>query len=162
MATLTLTEVADYLKVSAKTVRKWEDVLSQYIQSARDGKNGRHYTEESIKRLEQVAKLRDRGLSIEMVQEIFAILHAGDEAAVGNAMELVPEYSTHAMVAEMMEAFHSHFDIISKDHVDDLKQFVDHRLQAVSMSQAAILEVLGSRRDKHKRRQWFKKADRTT
>ncbi len=156
MSQLSLSEVASLLNVSTKTIRRWESALPDFIQSSGNPKTGLFYPDESIKRLGSVAQLRDKGYSLETVREIFtAVFTEQVEVAASTSLEAVPEFSSHAMVAEFMEAFHQRFDIISKEHIDDLKKFMDDRLQSVSQAQSEILDILGTRKDKHRKKRWF-------
>ncbi len=142
MSQYTLAEIAEYLEVSTRTLQKWEDALSEYIQSSRDSKAGLCYSEESAKRLEHVAKLRDKGLSLELIQEIFAILFSESKIADGVVLERMPDFTSHAMVTEITEAFHSRFGMISKDQVK-------------------FLDEIGPRKATHKRKKWFRKSATT-
>ncbi len=156
MSQLSLSEVASFLSVSTKTIRRWESALSDFIESSGDPKTGISYSEESVKRLGSVSQLRDKGYSLETIREIFtAVLTEPEEVAASASLEVIPEYSSHAMVAEFMEAFHQRFDIISKEHIDDLKHFMDERIQNVSSAQSEILDLLGTRKDKHRKKKWF-------
>jgi len=142
MSQYTLAEIAEYLEVSTRTLQKWEDALSEYIQSSRDSKAGLCYSEESAKRLEHVAKLRDKGLSLELIQEIFAILFSESKIADGVALERIPDFTSQAMVTEITEAFHSRFGMISKNQVK-------------------FLDEIGPRKTTHKRKKWFRKGATT-
>ena len=156
MSQLSLSEVARLLDVSSSTIRRWENALSDFIQSSGDPKTGLFYSDESLKRLGSVSQLREKGLSLETIREIFtAVLTDQVEVAASTTLEAVPEFSSHAMVAEFMEAFHQRFDIISKEHIDDLKKFMNDRLQSVSLAQSEILDVLGTRKEKHRKKRWF-------
>ena len=156
MSQLSLSEVASLLNISTKTVRRWESALSDFIQSSGNPHTGLFYSEESVKRLGSVSQLRDKGYSIETVREIFTAVYTEPvEVAASTSLVAASDFSSHAMVAEFMEAFHQRFDVISKEHIEDLKKFMDDRLQRVSQAQSEILDVLGTRKDKHRKKRWF-------
>ncbi|MCY0892742.1 MAG: MerR family transcriptional regulator [Acidibacillus sp.] len=169
--TYTIADISQEFEVSHKTIRNWENTLGGYIQVRRGEHDLRIYSQEAYRRLRQVWMLREKGIAMSTIREIFAILYTEDEVAANlesNQMALIQvgaesptasertlSPSAQLVVAGFLKEMTSRHDVVLREHIDELKGFLKQQFEDVKVVQGEILEALGPRREKHKRKRWF-------
>ncbi len=143
----TVSEVAERIGVSQNTLRNWERELSEHISIERDDNGVRVYTDEVIARLQKVAQLRESGLSLASIREVFAAFYTASESAAGKGGS-----SAGGPAMQFADFFEQRLADLSHRQVEELKGYIDQRLHTVSMIQNEILgEIQESRRQRHRR-----------
>lgn len=165
-----ISEIAESFGLSRNTIRNWEKELSDYIHVDRDEFDNRLYSKETFRRLRQVNKLRDKGLPLATIHEIFDIMYAPDEEIVaasteslviaGKTASLSPPAlspSVQVVISEILNEFQNRIHAVSKEHIDSLKSYIGKHVQEVTTTQNEILATIGTRKERHKRKGWFHK-----
>ncbi len=136
--TYSISEVAEGIGVSQGTIRNWERELVDYLTVERDENGCRVYTEEVVSRLGKVNQLRAQGLSLALIHEIFATFYqvAVEGAGANPSTEETSQWET------LSHAFAIQLEEMARRQAQEMKEYIDQRLQTVSYVQNEILSQM--------------------
>lgn len=102
MRAYTVAEISKILDVPPSTIRQWEKSLEGIFEVPRDDKNNRYYTDRELQTLRTVKKLRDKGMSFEIIRDIVS-QPSEDASFVPAPSNIMPVMAQ----SEAMEAIHN-------------------------------------------------------
>jgi DNA-binding transcriptional MerR regulator len=106
MRAYTVGEVSKILDVPPSTIRQWEKDLEGVLHVPRDDKGNRYYTDFQLQTLRTVKRLRDKGMSFELIRDIVR----QDEGSTGltvsepNLMPVMAQSEAIEAIRQLQEA----------------------------------------------------------
>ncbi|MGE5381524.1 MAG: MerR family transcriptional regulator [Methylocystaceae bacterium] len=129
-------EVAELLEVNESSIRYWDKEYGFYLKIPRTENNERYFTDKEIRRLENIKRLRDRGLSSKAILELVN-KGAREEAEAEAKGKLVPV--AEVTLAEF-DYFKDEFRELLIDTLDEKNLRLEDKMEQMQVEILASLD----------------------
>jgi len=131
-------EVAELLEVNESSIRYWDKEYGFYLKIPRTENNERYFTDKEIRRLENIKRLRDRGLSSKAILEL---VNKGvrEEAEAEKGSKLVPASAAEVTLAEF-DYFKDEFRELLVDTLEDKNLRLEDKMEQMQVEILASLD----------------------
>lgn len=131
-------EVAELLEVNESSIRYWDKEYGFYLKIPRTENNERYFTDKEIRRLENIKRLRDRGLSSKAILEL---VNKGvrEEAEAEKGSKLVPASAAEVSLAEL-NYIKDEFRDLLVDTLDEKSLRIEDRIEQLPIEILASLD----------------------
>jgi DNA-binding transcriptional MerR regulator len=151
-------EAAELLGVNESSIRYWDKEYGSYLQIPRTENNERYFTDKEISKLENIKRLRDKGLSSKMVLSVLEKKESPEPSPKKG--DLVPAEVSIAEIDYIREEFKDFLvDVIDDRHTrleDKLEQVEAEILASLDEEMVRLHAKLNSDRDFRERDEYIR------